>query len=335
MGIVGRWICILLVLVLFAGLTIADQGIDPALETQGLSTLTVVTAVGGFSHESDIALQISDDLNGLDGIPPLGDSGSGGSIDVISYDPLVATAQGMNSGAVYYASVYTEDTDTNGLGEIGYHKDLDVSTKAMLTGQSNIAAIKQLTYIGENGSGVLSNDFISIDGAGNPSPSARFGLGLNTPAPDPGSVTSGRFICPFAGGNITPAFCSHVESGSSIDMKIADVATTTNGRFIVSSADTPVSLSHNIQVSDSIGKASAGIDGRIREGRPGEDLFSFEVPIEICTPGGGCNTEDFTGWVGISSTDLYAETTIHDVTSIDGTIVSFTKSMSYTSGTIV
>jgi hypothetical protein len=329
-----HWIRVFLIIALLVGVAAADTGIDPAVETQGLSTQTVVSALGGFSHRSDIALQITDDLAGLNGIPPLGDSSSEGSIDV-SFDPLVATAQGVNSGAVYYASVYTEDTDTNGLGQIGYHKNLDLDTKAMLTGQSNIEAIKQLTYVGENGSGVLSTDFISIDGAANPSPSARFGLGLNTAAPEPGSVTSGKFICPFAGGNITPAFCSHVESGSSIDMKIADVATTTNGRFIVSSADTPVSLSHNIQVSNSIGKASAGIDARIREGRPHEDLMTFEVPVVICSPDGGCNTYDFTGWVGISSTDLYSETTLHDVTSIDGSIATFAKSMSYTSGTII
>jgi len=329
------WIPACIIITLFAGFVAADTGIDPALEIQGLSTQTVVSALGGFSHKSDIALQITDDLNGLTGIPPLGDSSSGGSIDVISFNPLVATAQGLNSGAVYYASVYTEDTDTTGLGQIGYHKNLDLSTEAMLTGQSNIEAIKQLTYVGENGSGVLSTDFISIDGAANPSPSARFGLGLNTAAPEPGSVTSGKFICPFAGGNITPAFCSHVESGSSIAMKIADVATTTNGRFIVTSADTPVSLSHNIQVSNSIGKASAGIDGRIREGRSNEDFMTFDVPVQICSAEGGCHTYDFTGWVGISSTDLYAETTLHDVTSIDGSIATFAKSMSYTSGAII
>jgi hypothetical protein len=328
------WILVCLFIALFVGFAAADTGIDPALEIQGLSTQTIVSAVGGFSHRSDIALQITDDLTGLEGIPPLGDSSGEGSIDV-SFDPLVATAQGSNSGAVYYASVYTEDTDTNGLGQVGYHKNLDLGTGAMLTGQSNIEATKQLTYVGENGSGVLSTDFISIDGAANPSPSARFGLGLNTAAPDPGPTASGKFICPFAGGNITPAFCSHVESGSSIDMKIANVATTTNGRFIVSSADTPLALSHDIQVSDSIGKVSAGIEGTIREGRPDEEFFTFNVPIEICSPGGGCNTYDFTGWVGISSTDLYSETTFHDFTSIDGTIVSFEKSMDYNSATAV
>jgi len=245
---------------------------------------------------------------------------------------LEATAEGVNQGAVYYASVYTEDTDTNGLGEIGYTKDLGINTKAMVTGQSNIEAVKQIVYIGEAGSKVLSNDFLSVDGAGNPSPSARFGLGLNTEAPEPGELASNKFLCPFAGESTIPAFCSHVESASSIDMNIADVATTMNARFIVPSADTPVSLNNNVQVSNSMGKVSAGIDAKIREGGdPYEDIQEFTQPIQICTPGGGCTVYEFNGWVGIMSSDLVEEATMHDFTSFDGSIASFTKSMSYTS----
>ena len=331
-----KWILLLVVGTLVAGFAAADPGIDPAPEIQGLSTHTIVRAFGTFSHQSDLEWQVTDDLNGLTGIPPLGDSSREGSINVSSYDPLVATAQGLNRGAVYYTSVYTEDTATNGLGQIGYTKDLDVNTGARATGQSNIEALKQLVYTGEPGSKVLSDDFILIDGAGNPSTSGRFGLGVNVSAPGPAPLTSGKCICPCADGLIPP-FCSHVESGSSLAMSVADVTTTTNGRFIVKSADTPVLLSHDIAVSNSVGKVSAGIDATVREGRSIEDLDPFgPVEIQVCRPdGSGCNNYTFSGWIGISSTDLYAETTLHEFTSIDGQIASFTKSMSYTSGTLL
>lgn len=330
-----NWILLVIIVALLAGFTTADPGIDPVLETQGLSMQTVVSAFGAFSHKSEVVFRSTNSIGGLNSIPPL-EGATEGSIDV-SFDPLVAIFQGENQGAVYYASVYTEDTDTNGLGEIGYTKDLGINTKAMVTGQSNIEAVKQIVYLGEPGSKVLSTDFISIDGAGSPSPSARFGLALNTDPPEPGELSSNKFICPFAGGTVIPAFCSHVESGSSIDMNVADVATTMNARFIVPSADTPVSLNNNIQVSNSLGKVSAGIDAKIREGgNAHEDLFPFSSPpITICTPDGGCEEYLFTGWVGIISSDLAEELNIHDFTSFDGTVVTFTKSMSYTSRNVL
>ena len=330
-----KWLLLAVVIVLLVGYTTADMGIDPVLETQGLSTQTVVRGYGTLSHISDVALQITDSIAGLNGIPPLEDSSTEGSIDVIPDNPLVAIAEGVNQGAVYYASVYTEDTNTNGLGEIGYTKDLGINTNEMVTGQSNIEAVKQIVYIGEAGSKVLSNDFLSVDGAGNPSPSARFGLGLNTEAPEPGELAS-KSLCPFAGGSAIPAFCSHVESASSIDMNIADVATTMNARFIVPSADTPVSLNNNVQVTNSMGKVTAGIDAKIREGGiPHEDIQEFTVPIEICTAEGGCAVYEFDGWVGIFTSDLVEEATMHDFTSFDGSIATFTKSMSYTSGNLL
>jgi hypothetical protein len=328
---VRQWILIVVIIALLFGLATADRGIDPALETQGLAIQTVVSATGGFSQESDLEWQMTDSLAGLAGIPPLGDGSSEGSIDVIQWDPLMLIAQGQNNGAVYYATVYTEDTNTNGLGQVSYTKNLGIDTGSMTTGQSNVEAIKQLVYVGDTGSKVISNDFISIDGASGPSPSARFGLAVNTDPPAPGPLTSNTFICPFGGSESGgSSFCSHVESSSSIEMNVADVATTTKGRFVVPSADTPVALSHDIHVSDSIGKASAGIDVKVREGGSlSEDIQDFA--ITMFDPNTG-HTYEFTGWVGTFSSELSQETTMHDFTSIDGAIMTFDKSMSYTSG---
>jgi hypothetical protein len=331
---VRKWVLIVLVIALIFGWGTADRGIDPALETQGLAIQTVVSATGGFSQESDLEWLMTDSLSGLAGIPPLGDGMSEGSIDVISWEPLKLIAQGQNNGAVYYATVYTEDTGTNGLGQVSYTKNLGIDTGSVTTGQSNIEAIKQLVYIGDAGSKVISNDFISIDGASGPSPSARFGLAVNTDPPAPGPLSSNAFICPFGGESSgTLSFCSHVEAESSIEMNVADVATTTNGRFVVPSADTPVALSHDIHVSDSIGKASAGIDVRVREGGPlSEDIQDFA--LTMFDPNTG-HTYEFTGWVGIISSELSQETAMHDFASIDGVIMTFDKSMSYSSGSLM
>jgi hypothetical protein len=325
------WILLIIFIALCTGATLADTGIKPVPEIQGLTTHTVIMANGSFSHASDLAIEITDDLNGLNGIPPLGDSSEEGSIDVISYQPLVEIAQAQNMGATYYESVYSEDTGSNGMGSIGYTKDLDATTGAVLAGQSNIAATKQIMYTGEPGSEVLSNDFISVMGASNPSPSARFGLGLNTEAPAPGALSSDKFICPFSAGSISPAFCNSVQANSAIGMSVADVTTTTSARFIMASADPGVALSHNIQVSDSIGAASAGIDVSIKESRPAEDLFPFEVTM--LDPNTG-QEYTYTGWVGISSTKTYEESTMHDFTSIDGLISTYAKTMSYTSTSV-
>jgi hypothetical protein len=225
----------LVIIIVLSGFTMADRGIDPASETQGIDTFTVIHAVGQFHSNSDLTWKITDDLNGLNGIPPLGTSGVEGSMDVISWQPFQATAQGHIDGAALYTSVYNEKTMSNGVGQIGYTKSLEADTVAMLTGQSNIQAIKQIQYIGENGGSVSSDDSIMVSGTANPSPYASFGLGINMDAPE--SATNGKFGCIFAGGNgssILPAFCNYAESESSIDMSTANVLTTSDVRFVIS-----------------------------------------------------------------------------------------------------
>jgi len=324
------WIVGLVMIIVLSGATMADRGIDPVLETQGINTLTVIHAIGQFHSDSDITWKITDDLNGLNGIPPLGDSAAEGTIEVISWDPLQAIAYGQNNGATLYTSAYNEQTSSGGVGEIGYTKSLEADTSAMLTGQSNIQATKQIQYVGQNGASVVSDEFISVDGVGNPSPSAHFGLAVNTDVPVPHG--SDKVICIFAGGGestILPAFCNYAESSSSIDMSTANVMTTSDVRFIVSSADTPVTLGHDIRVTNSVGKASAGMDVMIMESNSSEEMFDFS--ISMFDP----NTEDrydFNGWIGISSTDKMESLEASEYTSIDGTIRLFDKAMRYDSG---
>ena len=327
-----RWIVALVISIVLAGVSTADRGIDPVLETQGIDTLTVIHAVGQFHSDSDITWKITDDVNGLTGIPPLGDSGTEGYIEILSWeDPFQAIAYAQSEGATLYTSVYNEQTGSSGVGQIGYTKSLEADTTAMLTGQSNIQAIKQIQYIGENGGSVSSDDSIMVSGTANPSPYASFGLGINTDAPE--SATNGKFGCIFAGGNgstILPAFCNYAESTSSIDMSTANVRTTSDVRFVVSSADTPVILDHEIRVTDSVGKASAGMDVLIMESNPSADRLDFA--FSIYPEPESEERIDITGWVSRSSPDMVESLDVSEYTSIDGTIRLFDKAMRYDSG---
>ena len=179
---------------------------------------------------------------------------------------------------------------SNGVGQIWYDKSLAVDTSAAVNGQSNIEAVKQLAFIGNNGAQVYSDEYIMVSGSANP------------------TATNNAAICVFAGAtsDTIPAFCNRVEAGSSIDMSVVNTRTSTNARFIVPSADTPVALNHNIRVDEldgepSIGKVSAFMQGIIQEGR-GSKAAAFE------------NIE-------------FAESV-----SIDGEIHLFDKDMGYRSG---
>jgi hypothetical protein len=330
--VMKRLILVFITLALLGGFAIADQGINPIFETQGISLVTSLNAVGSFDSNSELTWKITDNIGGLGGIPPLGDSSATGSIDVIFDEPFQATAQGLNKGATLYTSVYNEKTTSNGVGQIGYTKNLVVDTKARLNGQSNIEATKQIQYIGDIGGRIVSDDFIMVDGTANPSPSARFGLAVNTDVPDPAPLTSDKFICVFAGtkdSSILPAFCNYAESTSSIDMSVANVRTTSDARFVVPSADTPVILSHDIRVTDSDGKASAGMDAMIMESRSYEKMMDFAITMFDPNT---CHEYDFEGWVGISSTDMYENIEVSEHTSVDGHITLFDKVMNYDSG---
>jgi hypothetical protein len=189
-----------------------------------------------------------------------------------------------------YQAVYSEDTMSNGVGQIWYDKSLAVDTSEAVNGQSNIDAVKQLAFIGENGAQVYSDEYIMVSGSNNP------------------AATDNAVICVFGGSSsdTIPASCTFVAAGSTIDMSVVNTRTTSNVRFIVPSADTPVELNHNVRVDEldgkpSIGKVSAFMEGLIQEGR-GNATAPFE-------------TVEFS-----------------ESNSIDGEITLFDKDMHYESG---
>jgi len=198
----------------------------------------------------------------------------------------------------YYTTVYTEDTQNSEYGYLSYDKDLDVTTGNRLLGQYNVQAVKQITYLGIDASSILTTDYMMLDGAG-----ADYG------------TVAGLMICPFGSESDSPAFCNVVETGSSANLKVANMNTQMGERFIMKSSDPGVQIFNNVAVGSyaadvpSKGSVSAFIQGSIKEG--GLD---------------GTGRRN-----GIDAADLAETMTFKDSTSFAGDITSFAKSMSYTS----
>jgi hypothetical protein len=273
-----KLVLLIIAVVLLTGFAIADRGITPVPETQGIVTSTSVNFVGNFASMTELQWRITDKETGLLTIPPLSMELEGGA-------------------AAIYESTYTEDTQTHGVGLMLYDKETDVETSGQISGQWNIEATKQIAFIGIDGAYIVSSDNIMVDGASMP------------------KYTDESVICPFAEDVtvVIPVFCNRAEAGSTIDMTVANVRTTTTDRFVMPSADHPVELNHDIRVSElvsdvpSVGMASAYMDVLIQESRGGEAF----VPRL-----------------------LYERIEFSEETTADGAITLFEKLMHYESGMV-
>jgi len=257
------------ILVSLAGIAVADRGLDPTPESMGITISTTIDAVGRFDSHTDFACTgLSSAENGLNDVPPLAD------------------------GDVIYSAVYSEDTQSNGVGIIQYDKELSIDTGGMMAGQSNIEATKQLVYVGINGGRVYSDEYIMIDGVGT------------------SADASESMLCPFAAGGsgTSPGFCSFIEAGSTIDMSVANVRTSTDARFIVTSADYPVELNHEILVTELI------------DGVPSQGLATAYMNALIMEGGSG------------SPDSLAEKIEFSEMTSIYGDITVYDQDMHYESG---
>jgi hypothetical protein len=266
---------------LLVGMTMADPGAVAVREVQGLTISTTVIGAGNFNQASSVQLQLMN-----------ADDRDASLLDIP--DEL--------DDFTLYTTVYTEDTQNSEVGYISYDKDLDVTTGSRLLGQNNIAAVKQITYLGIDASSVLTTDYMMLDGAGD----------------DYGRLDD-LVVCPFASDSHAPSFCNVVETGSTANLKVANMATQMAERFIMASSDPGVQVSNSVSVGaydaslPSKGSVSAFIQGSIREGGPG-----------------AVETND-QGRDGIGPESLAETMSFKDVTGFAGDISSFAKSMSYTS----
>jgi hypothetical protein len=268
-------IIVIALALLVVGMAVAEPGVPQVNEVQGLSISTTVIAAGNFNAASSVQVTSASGDSSISDVPPL-------------------------ESGVYYQSVYTEDTQNGGVGYISYDKDLDVTTANRISGQYNVQAVKQITYLGVDASSVLTNDYMMVDGAG----------------VDYGTI-GGAMICPFGADVQAPSFCNRVETGSNMNLKVANLNTQMGDRFIMKSADPGIAIYNNVGVgayaSDlpSMGSVSAWIKGSIKEG--------------------GRETTDAGGNVTESAGDLYETMVFSDSTGVSGEISTFAKSMSYTS----
>jgi len=266
---------------LIIGLAMADPGIPKVNEVQGLRTSTTVIAAGNFNAESSVDLTISK------GVPITGIPGPDW------------TTNDANVGLTIYQTVYSEDSQNSEVGYISYDKDLDVQTGNKVSGQYNVKAVKQITYLGVDASSVVTNDYLMLDGAGQRDYAAK------------------RLVCPFAGDDaVYPTFCNKVETGSAMNLKVANLNTQLGDRFIMKAADAGVEVFNNVGVSSyaadlpSKGSVSAYLKGSIKEGGRVRDLSDPGVsPLR----------------------SLYETVTFSDSTAISGDVSTFAKAMSYNS----
>jgi hypothetical protein len=248
------------------GMAMAEPGVPQVNEVQGLSTSTTVIAAGNFNSATSVAIT-STSGQSITGVPPL-------------------------TNGTYYSSVYTEDTQNSEVGYVSYDKDLDVSTANKLSGQYNIQAVKQITYLGIDASSMITNDYMNINSAG-----TNYG------------TIGAAAICPFGGSTQAPSFCNLVETGSNMNLKVANLNTQMGDRFIMKSADPGVAIYNNVGVGSyaadlpSQGSVSAFIKGTVKEG--------------------GRNNS--------TATSLFETMSFSDTTGVSGDISTFAKSMSYTS----
>ena len=205
---------IFIILSLFAvGIALADPGIPKVNEVQGLTTSTTVIAAGNFNAASSVDLTISSVIP-ITSIP----------------GPEWKVPNPGRDGRKIYQTVYTEDTQNSEVGFISYDKDLDVATGNKVSGQYNVQAVKQITYLGVDASSVVTNDYLLLDGAGFPGDADE------------------RLICPFAADGVYGAFCNRVETGSAMNLKVADLNTQVGDRFIMKAADSGVEVFNNVAV---------------------------------------------------------------------------------------
>ncbi len=247
------------------GTALADPGIPKVNEVQGLGVATTVIATGNFNTASSVDIVIAHGPDNLAEVPPL-DEG------------------------LLYQSVYTEDAQNAEVGFISYDKDLDVSTANKVSGQYNLQAVKQVTYLGVDASSLIANDYLMLDGAG-----TSYGPIRN--------LSGCPFSSPTANG---PSLCNRIETGSSMNLGIANLNTQMGDRFIMKTTSPGVAVYNTVGVSSyatdlpSSGSVGAYIKGSIMEGRS-------------------------------TAADLYETVTFADSTAMSGSITTFGKGMSYTS----
>ncbi len=251
----------------------------PDLETQGILLTTDVSALGIFSNNADLSWRHSSEvldanLNLVDivwdpetGLPVV-DPETGELIEIWELQPEPPLKYDSASFEVQMATVYSEDTSAQ-YGEIAYSKNSMVDTKALPASMFNVENDRIITYTGVNGNRILSEEDVMLSGASTP--------GV------PSALSTTCLLCPTSG--CYPAFCTVVDTGSTIDMSVVSASTSAEVRNLnklggggnerwppVPTVDGLALLNYNIRVGDmsstqpSVGYVSTYLNSETKEG---------------------------------------------------------------------
>ena len=277
-------------LVLGSFLAVADPGVPQVPETQGFVTSTDMSAIGTVTETDSIVTQITNDA--ALGLPP--------------FLPLLPFSE------IIYTSTYSENTIAD-QGLVTYAKGMTTDTSGAATaGLFNVGTNKVVEFIGSDTGRMTSDEETVLDGAGTLIEDELI------------------LICPFASGLNTynPAFCNIVQEGSSVDLTLGSLTTSTAQRYIMIKGqsdfdiDYPVSdpgveSDYSIKLTGfgdvpAMGSAEAYINVHDQESRGIANIFDGLGQGEEFSPKG----EDL----------VYSETG-----TASGDITLFQKVMSYTS----
>jgi hypothetical protein len=258
-------------IIALTGMVIADQVIPSTSDNQGITTQTVRIVDGLVMEQYNLALQISNQ-----GLAPN------------------SSTPALQPGQVQYTTAYDQRVTAQG-GMTTFIKDLAVTTKNTVPGESNVKSDTSISFIATgNGGNIEGEENLLLDGAGTP------------------TNASDRMLCPFSSQpvDLIPAYCNIIQAGSRFDLTVGEVTTSAGERFIGTDATAPVVLNYNINVKPygssqvmipATGSAMAYIKAHIQEGRTN---------------------------VSVKAEDL----TYSESSSTQGSIIAFTKDIQYQSG---
>jgi hypothetical protein len=275
----------------------ADTGCPQVPETQGFSTSTAMSALGTVT-ETDSIVNIIANYAGI---------AIGGPVPF----PLLA------NDLAEYTGTYTENTIAD-QGLVTYTKEMTTDTAgAATTNLYNVQTSKIAEFIGSDTGRMTSDENTVIDGAG-----TRF-------------EDEEILICPFASQSegINSAFCNIVQEGSSVDLTLGSLTTSTGQRYIMERipgdipgwdypvSDPGVKSDYSIKLTGfgdipAMGSAEAYINVHVQEAR------EYVVPLNTFPQAFG----------QLEERNPKAEDLVYSETSTaSGDITLFQKVMSYSS----
>ena len=307
-------IAALALIILLPGMVTSDDAVGATRQTQGITTVTHVIVYGTFTDSAE-AVWISSNQD-LRNNPPLNnysddlDADDDGVID----DPLTGNQAWTPEGQ--YTMSYSEQTMADN-GYIEWDNTVSLDTGNKVANQDNFKATTQF-------------DFVSFEDAFG---RATFSESLLLDAASMGSDAGNRMMCPFGTGDngYIPAYCNVVEMGSSFTGSRVSMITQASERHVAASADVPVGMSYSVSLSG-IGSAAAWINAHIMEGRTGGAFNSYTAPDGVTYEPGFWNYD--TGATSPGNGFMQGVDMVYkEKTTASGVIESFSKSMSYQSGT--